>query len=100
MPVTVIHLHPEAPPKPREGEACNGCGVCCALQPCPLGMVLSLRVRGACRWLRWDTAAARYACGALAGGRLRRWWVARWIAAGRGCDASLAVESARHDAPT
>ena len=41
MPHAVIHLHPSAPPKPAEGAACNGCGVCCAWQPCPLGVLAS-----------------------------------------------------------
>jgi hypothetical protein len=88
----VILLHPEAPPKPQPGAACNGCGVCCAAEPCPVGMLASLRLRGACRLLRWDTAASRYRCGALAGPRLWALLVRRWIAAGTGCDSSLVVE--------
>ena len=65
-------------------------------------MLLSRRRRGACVALRWADPAGRYECGALsrpvevlgALGRLPvvRRWVARWIAAGRGCDAALAVE--------
>ena len=39
----VIYLHPAAPAKPAVGAACNGCGVCCAWQPCPLGMLVSGR---------------------------------------------------------
>ncbi|NIC41688.1 hypothetical protein [Aquabacterium sp. A08] len=101
MPQT-IHIHPEAPPKPAWGAPCNGCGVCCLAEPCPLGMLLSRRRRGACVALRWADPAGRYECGALsrpvevlgALGRLPvvRRWVARWIAAGRGCDAALEVE--------
>lgn len=83
---------------PAPGAACNGCGVCCAYAPCPAGMLLSRRRRGACTALLWD--GGRYRCGLLA--RPRRFvpWLparwtqrlaARWIAAGRGCDASLAV---------
>ena len=34
-----IHLHALAPAKPHTGAACNGCGVCCAWQPCPLGVL-------------------------------------------------------------
>jgi hypothetical protein len=94
----VIHLHPAAPPKPASGAACNGCGLCCAAEPCPLGMLLSRRRRGACAALEWHEAEARYRCGVLA--TPRRWlpWLpapmaralaARWIAAGRGCDAEL-----------
>jgi hypothetical protein len=84
---TVIHLHPLAPAKPALGGACNGCGVCCLAQPCPIGMLISRRVSGACKALRWDDRLQRYRCGFVDGSRP---WVAalarRWIAAGRGCD--------------
>lgn len=101
----VIHIHPSAPAKPAFGAPCNGCGVCCLAEPCPLGQVLSRRRRGACDALRWDETGSLYRCGALmdAPGLLGpRWcWAApllrrlarRWIAAGVGCDASLQVES-------
>jgi hypothetical protein len=98
MPHRVILLHLEAPPKPAEGAPCNGCGVCCAAQPCPLGMLLSRRRHGACAALRWDDLQARYLCDAL--DRPQRWlpWLPakwaralalRWIAAARGCDSDL-----------
>lgn len=94
----VVLLHRDAPPKPAPGAACNGCGVCCAHEPCPLGMLLSRRRRGACAALQWSDAEGRYACGALA--EPTRWlpWLSarparalarRWIAAGRGCDSTL-----------
>lgn len=105
----VIHIESEAPAKPALGAPCNGCGVCCLAEPCPLGMVLSRRRRGACAALRWSLAEARYTCGALSAstevlGHFGRWpvvrrWVARWIAAGRGCDASLEVVRAAPDPP-
>jgi hypothetical protein len=94
----VILLHPAAPAKPAEGAACNGCGVCCAAQPCPLGMWISRRTQGACAALAWDETAAAYRCGALTApqrhlpGLPRRWaqaLVQRWIAAQRGCDSDL-----------
>ncbi len=93
-PRRVILLHQAAPPQPALGEACNGCGLCCAAEPCPIGMLASLRRRGRCRLLRWDDRARRYLCGALATGdgrlaRLQRQVVARWIAAGIGCDSEL-----------
>ena len=111
---TIIHIHPQAPAKPALGAACNGCGVCCLLEPCPVGVVLSRRRHGACAALRWDDATGRYRCGALtqpkqvaqaalpAGLRgvapllawsLRRWGP-RWIAAGAGCDSSVVVAAA------
>ncbi|MBK9133600.1 MAG: hypothetical protein IPM15_04390 [Betaproteobacteria bacterium] len=96
--VHTVHLHARAPAKPPTGLACNGCGVCCALEPCPLGMWLSRRRCGACVALAWSGEERRYRCGALA--EPARWlpwlpraWaprlVRRWIAAGVACDADL-----------
>ena len=105
----VIHLHRDAPPKPPLGAPCNGCGACCALEPCPLGVILSRRRRGACVALRWDERQTRYVCGALAEPAtvLPRWLrglapafarlVPRWIAAGRGCDAALETTHITND---
>ena len=122
----IIHIHPDAPVKPPEGAPCNGCGVCCLLEPCPVGMLISRKRRGACTALVWSDAGGRYRCGLMlsagaeaeakgnadgvdgAGGTLRSawrhpvgalalWWVRRVISAGSGCDASLEV-SQRADA--
>ncbi|MFN4359417.1 MAG: hypothetical protein ACK4F4_01680 [Hylemonella sp.] len=119
MPQQIIHIQPAAPEKPAVGQPCNGCGVCCLAEPCPLGQLLSRRRRGACDALRWDAASSRYRCGALREpdavlrtalaswpGRwmrpwllpLLRWQAGRWIAAGQGCDCTLEIEaSARSD---
>jgi len=51
-----IWLHRDALPKPDFGAPCNGCGVCCASEPCPLGVLLSWRRRGRCRLLHVDGA--------------------------------------------
>ncbi len=96
----VILLHVDAPPKPAEGAPCNGCGVCCAAAPCPLGMLLSRQRRGACKALLWLDDDRRYLCGVLA--EPRRWLpclpaalgrrlARRWIAAARGCDSDLST---------
>lgn len=97
----VIHLHSDAPPKPAAGAACNGCGVCCAAEPCPIGMLVSRRRQGACAALAWGEAAGRYRCGlveqpaahlprALAAlAPLVRRLARRLIAAGAGCDCSF-----------
>ncbi len=88
-----VALPADAPPKPAHGAQCNGCGLCCAVETCPLGMILFRRRRGPCPALLWR--AARSVCGVLAEPERfipllpRRWatrLVARWIAAGKGCD--------------
>jgi hypothetical protein len=94
MSTRTIRIHAQAPAKPAWGAACNGCGVCCLAEPCPVGMVLSLRVRGRCRVLRWDDAGQRYRCGLMSGATLQVRLAARWIGAGRGCDSSAEVQSA------
>lgn len=97
----VIHLHPDAPTKPSPGAACNGCGVCCASEPCPVGALVSRRLQGACAALVWGDGAQAYRCGlveqpaahlprALAWtAPLLRRLARRLIAAGIGCDCSL-----------
>ncbi|MGP3505246.1 hypothetical protein [Paracidovorax citrulli] len=100
----VVFWHRDAPPQPAFGAPCNGCGLCCLAEPCPLGMVVSRRRTGPCKALLWSPAAVpdasgRYVCGMVADpaavtGWRRAWalrWIARlarrWIAAGQGCDA-------------
>ena len=108
----VILIHPQAPAKPALGQACNGCGVCCLLEPCPLGQVLMRRRQGACAFLAWHDASASYRCTALTQPQqvaraslppalawltgawawaLSR-WARRWIAAGIGCDCAVDVQ--------
>ena len=115
MPVhtQIIHIEPLAPAKPALGAPCNGCGVCCLAEPCPLGMLLSRKRAGACMALRWSAAAQQYRCGAMVASKevlvaalpvALRWtasaWVPvaaqvlgrlarRWVAAGIGCDSTL-----------
>ena len=116
----VVHLHPRAAPKPPLGAPCNGCGLCCASEPCPLGVLISGRRRGACDALVWHEPTALYRCGALhdAPATLERVWPrvpgpirslaaalftragARWIAAGKGCDCSLEPSNAHGGPPT
>ena len=99
----VVHIHPATPAKPALGAPCNGCGVCCLAEPCPVGILVSRRRTGACVAVRWDEAQQLYRCGMvedplrrLGWGRAPRAWntwlgrrLRRWIAAGAGCDASL-----------
>lgn len=96
MTLAVIRLHELAPLKPTPGQPCNGCGLCCALEPCPIGALFSLRLDGRCRLLRWHDEERRYRCGAM--NAVQSWpaalagtgqrVVSRWIAAGGGCDCS------------
>lgn len=82
-----IFIHPQAPTKPRVGAACNGCGVCCLVEPCPLGMLLSRRRTGACVAVQWCDEVGQYRCAAARG----PWAILarRWIAVGVGCDSDL-----------
>ena len=97
-----ILIAAEAPPKPAAGAPCNGCGVCCAAEPCPLGVLVSRRRHGACAARVWSDSECRYRCGLLADPRrfvplLPAAWTRglarRWIAAGAGCDADFETEA-------
>lgn len=105
----IILIQPKAAPKPAHGAPCNGCGVCCLLEPCPLGVLLTRRRQGACVAVRWHGEAHQYRCGALGEPvdvlqsvlprSLRRLapWLApglarlakRWIAVDQGCDSTV-----------
>lgn len=115
FPIT-LHAEPQAPPKPALGAPCNGCGVCCLMEPCPLGVLLTGRRRGACAALQWQIDPPMYRCGAItapvvvlrarlppglqgAAPWLARWLTRlahRWVAAGAGCDCDAQVSPARH----
>jgi hypothetical protein len=44
----------EAPEKPRMGTPCNGCGMCCRMEVCGIGvMAYGDDVRAPCPGLRW-----------------------------------------------
>lgn len=91
-----IDLHAAAPAKPPVGAVCNGCGICCAMEPCPLSLLLLRRRRGPCSALRWREE--RYVCGlATDPPGIARWLprtlLLRWIAAGKGCDCDAEEEA-------
>ena len=110
-----ILIHPDAATKPVLGAPCNGCGVCCLLEPCPLGMVLSRRRHGACVAVRWSDSLHQYRCGALSApqevlhrvvpsplsalvpglSRVLALVAGRWIAVNQGCDSSLELVEPR-----
>ena len=94
----VIWLQVDAPAKPPLGEACNGCGVCCAAETCPVSRVFLWQWRGSCRALEWHAELKQYRCGMLLHAShylayLPRFletrfqqWIQRWIAADTACD--------------
>ena len=98
---TVITLRVEAPDQPEVGAPCNGCGVCCAIEPCPLGVLASRRMHGRCAALVWMDDAGRYRCGLIEEPAkhlprlLRRWApvvtriARRYVSAGSGCDSDV-----------
>jgi len=99
----IIHLHHGAPAKPAVGQSCNGCGVCCALETCPAARLRFLQKTGPCPALEWSAEQSCYRCGLLsrpahyldwlpkAGETIARRLLARWIAAGKGCDCTASV---------
>jgi hypothetical protein len=101
----ILHLHEAAPVKPAWDAPCNGCGVCCAYAPCPIGVLISRRHTGACAALEWVDAESRYRCGVLLDpgkytGLKANWMqnltrnlTSRMISAGSGCDCSLEVKT-------
>lgn len=96
--IQTVMLHAAAPAKPPEGAPCNGCGLCCAAERCPVARLFLPRGSGACGALEWADGVRQYRCGMVAhpGDYLRwlpqRWqaaagrWFATRIAAGAGCD--------------
>jgi hypothetical protein len=107
-PHRIIRIRVAAPPKPAWGAPCNGCGVCCLAEPCPVGILASRRRHGACDAVIWMPEERRYRCGMVLQPAkylpawLRviplgwRYWLPRltlhFIAAGRGCDSDATVE--------
>jgi hypothetical protein len=101
----VIRLHPAAPAKPPEAAPCNGCGVCCAAEPCPIGVLVSGRFSGSCAALSWNEDDGLYRCGMASDpAAVIRWLpriaaplvarlAQRWISAASGCDSDLVVEA-------
>lgn len=106
---TVVWIQPQAPAKPPEGAPCNGCGLCCLVEPCPLGVLVSRRRSGPCVALRWSDSDQLYRCGMVSDpgsvvGTTRPQFVRaisalarRWIASGVGCDARLESEAVPPD---
>ena len=96
-----IAIRRAAPAKPATGAPCNGCGICCAAEPCPVSRYLLGHRAGACPALQWHEPQHRYVCGMVAApAGFMRWLpeslqapfrrlIRRWIAAGIGCDSDV-----------
>ncbi len=52
----------EAPTKPRQDDPCNGCGICCILEPC-LVATQYLKATDKCPALEWSAPDKRFYCG-------------------------------------
>jgi hypothetical protein len=99
-----ITIHAAAPPKPELGTACNGCGVCCAAEPCPVSLTLLWPHQTPCRALIWSEVEKRYFCGMVSAPAQFLSWLPtrlnraasrlfrRWIAADTRCDADVTLE--------
>lgn len=62
----IIILNAHAPKKPDVGVPCNGCGVCCAAEPCPPAqLLLKAPLQEPCPALEWEEAQQQYRCGLL-----------------------------------
>ena len=101
----IIKIHAQAPAKPALGKPCNGCGVCCAAEPCPVSLALLWPHTAPCKALLWNDNDKRYLCGMVIEPSLFVKWCPkwmdklasklfkRWIAAGTLCDSEVEVDS-------
>ncbi len=99
-----IELHALSPSKPPLGQPCNGCGVCCAAEPCPVAVVFLFQRTERCRALTWQDETQRYICGMVAAPHRYSLFVPkllskvmgriflRRIASGIGCDSEIELE--------
>lgn len=85
------------PRKPPEGAACNGCGLCCAVQLCPLALEFLDAAAAPCPAMEF--ADGRFWCGLARrpsryfgvpafSNRMLRPMVHEALSIGEGCDAS------------
>lgn len=95
--LTLIHTTP-APAKPDHGAPCNGCGLCCAAEPCGVAVMMigADPEHGPCPALEHD--GGKFVCGLIVkpsrhSSQVHPWadelvgqMVAATLGAGRGCD--------------
>jgi hypothetical protein len=99
----IIHIHEQAPAKPTLGAPCNGCGVCCAAEPCPVSLALLWPHTAPCKALQWHEENKHYRCGmVVTPSRYIKWLpkrfnqtaskvFKRWIAADTLCDSDVGM---------
>lgn len=75
----------DAPAKPEFAEACNGCGVCCLMQTCAMGLDLHGETKGPCPSLTWRDG--RFWCDLVS----RHPMVPLLLGIGVGCDSDAPV---------
>ena len=51
------------PTQPRQGHPCNGCGLCCLIEPCPISLEIFKGHSQVCPALEFDEG--RYWCGLM-----------------------------------
>jgi hypothetical protein len=100
----IIQIHAQAPAKPALGQPCNGCGVCCAAEPCPVSLALLWPHTAPCQALVWSNDNKRYLCGMVSEPTSFIKWLPkrldklaskifkRWIAANTLCDADVELD--------
>ena len=87
-----------APEKPQEGAPCNGCGLCCAAEPCGLAVELLGATAGPCPAMEF--VDGRFWCGLVRnpstyldtlafGDHMLGAIFAQALGVGRGCDSTM-----------
>jgi hypothetical protein len=96
--------HQTAPEKPAEGHPCNGCGMCCAAEPCGIAVEFLGATEGPCPAMQFE--GGRFWCGMtrtpgaymgapdFADGILGPMF-AEALGIGRGCDSDAAPTGAK-----
>jgi hypothetical protein len=101
----VILIRADSPAKPTLGATCNGCGVCCAAEPCPVSLAFLWPHQTPCKALVWSETDKRYFCGMVIKPSKFLVWLPkfadkfasrlfkRWISANQACDSDATLFS-------
>lgn len=87
------------PAKPRYGEACNGCGICCSIELCRVGEIAYPGAVAPCPGLKLSADGSRTYCELVLiekeAGMIPL--IATGLGIGRGCSMPDAVDLENHD---